>query len=255
MISGFRPRLYRHSLAKDMHTSFTVIHKETDLWISVRDKEKNKDKEKELKDFMQAGIISLRKQIDRYVHSDQNFLAALEPLCALEGAPQIVKTCCRAGALAEVGPMAAIAGAFAQMIGEKAVERFKLQELVVENGGDIYAVFKEPIIFSVHAGNSPFSGRLGLEIGADLSPLGICTSSGTVGHAKSFGRADAVTVLAKEAAVADAFATRFCNSVKSAADIERVLQEAAAHEMLLGLVVLVGDKVGVRGKVKLVSLA
>ncbi len=250
MNSGFQPRLYRHGLARDTHTSFTVIHKETDLWISVR----NKDKEKGLEDYMQAGIISLRKQIDRYIHSDQNFLTALKPLCALEEAPQIVKICCRAGTLAGVGPMAAIAGAFAQMIGEKAVARYKLKELIVENGGDIYALFREPIIFSVHAGNSPFSGRLGLEIGADLSPLGICTSSGTFGHAQSFGRADAVTVLAKEAAVADAFATKFCNSVKSAADIEKVLQESADHEMLLGLAIVVGDRVGVRGKVKLVSL-
>lgn len=251
MNSDFKPRLYRYGLARDTHTSFTVIHKETDLWVSVR----NKDWQEGLKDFMEAKIVSLRKQIDRYVHSDQNFLSALEPYCVLAGAPEIVKACSRAGALAGVGPMAAIAGAVAQAIGMEAVKRFKLEELVVENGGDIYAFSREPIIFSVYAGDSPFSGRLGLKIGADLSPLGICTSSGTFGHAKSFGRADAVTVLAKDAAVADAFATKFCNSIKSADDIEEILRQSSDYEMLMGLAIVMGDKVGVRGKVKMVSLS
>ena len=46
-------------------------------------------------------------------------------------------------------------------------------------------------------------------------PMGICTSSGTVGHSLSFGKADAVCVKAKSVSLADAAATAIGNMVKS----------------------------------------
>jgi hypothetical protein len=44
--------------------------------------------------------------------------------------------------------------------------------------------------------------------------LGICTSSATVGPSVSFGTADAVTIFARDVALADAWATAICNEIR-----------------------------------------
>ena len=70
-------------------------------------------------------------------------------------------------------------------------------EIIIENGGDIYLrSFKDKII-GIYAGSSPLTGRFGLEIAGADTPLGICTSSGTVGHSLSHGKVDAAIALSK----------------------------------------------------------
>ena len=102
---------------------------------------------------------------------------------------------------------------------------------------------------SLFAGKSPLSHRVGLRIDPELTPLGVCTSSGTVGHSFSFGRADAACVLAPSAALADAAASALGNRVQQAGDIAAALEWAAALPEILGAVVIVGDKLGAWGRV------
>ena len=83
--------------------------------------------------------------------------------------------------------------------------------------------------------------------------MGICTSSGTVGPSLSFGKADAVTILAKNAAVADAYATAVGNTVKTQQDIETALEYCTLHPEIAGVVIIIGDRVGFRGNVRLVK--
>ena len=71
-------------------------------------------------------------------------------------------------------------------------------------------------------------------------PVGLCTSSGTVGHSLSLGKADSVTVLAPSAALADAAATRLGNEVSGGdrKNINEVLEIAKTIPGLLGVFII-----------------
>jgi ApbE superfamily uncharacterized protein (UPF0280 family) len=98
--------------------------------------------------------------------------------------------------------MASVAGFFSEKVG-KFLAHYS-RDVIVENGGDIWMKSNRIRRVGIFAGSSPFSQRIGLEIGPKRTPLGICTSSATVGHSLSFGKADAVVILAPSAILADA---------------------------------------------------
>ena len=81
------------------------------------------------------------------------------------------------------------------------------ENLIIENGGDLYIKTKNLRVVSIYAGENKFKDHLKIKISAEDSPIGICTSSGKLGHSLSFGKADAVTILSKDAFLADAVAT------------------------------------------------
>jgi hypothetical protein len=150
-----------------------------------------------------------------------------------------------------VGPMAAVAGAFAEFVG-KDLLKFS-SEIIIENGGDIFLKTAKTRLVGVYAGeNSPLTGKIALKIEPADTPLGICTSSGTVGHSLSFGKSDAVVVLSPSAALADAAATAIGNIVKAETDIEIALEFARGVSGLVGVAVIINDKMGVWGKVNLI---
>jgi len=154
-----------------------------------------------------------------------------------------------------VGPMAAVAGALAERVGRALAQEPSNPEVIVENGGDLYLQVTSPAIVSLFAGASPLSHRVGLRIEPELAPLGVCTSSGSVGHSLSFGRADAACILAHSASLADAAATALGNLVQDAGAIDAALAWAASVPEILGAVLVVGDKLGAWGRVELVPLA
>ena len=127
------------------------------------------------------------------------------------------------------------------------------KELVVENGGDIYIAGTKERIAGIYAGNSCL-GKLGIKVSPEDLPVSICTSSATVGHSLSFGKADAVTVLSKDACIADAAATAVGNMVKSADDIEKALKKAQNISGVTGVIIIIGEQMGVWGKIQLVRI-
>jgi ApbE superfamily uncharacterized protein (UPF0280 family) len=127
-------------------------------------------------------------------------------------------------------------------------------DIIIENGGDIYVRSTQDRIIGIYAGDSPLSGKLGIEITPKETPCGICTSSGTVGHSLSFGKADAVTILARSAIVADAVATACGNIVQNPGDIEKGLDLVTKAGDVTGAVIIIGDRVGVCGAVRLKRL-
>jgi hypothetical protein len=145
--------------------------------------------------------------------------------------------------------MAAVAGAVAQFVGEELQEYSP--DVIIENGGDIYIRSTADRLIGIHAGDSPLSGKLALAIVAVETPCGICTSSGIVGHSLSFGKADAVTIIAPSASLADATATACGNIVQTADDIQRGLDLAAGIKGIIGAVIIKGDRVGVWGRITL----
>jgi uncharacterized protein len=98
------------------------------------------------------------------------------------------------------------------------------------------------------------SGRLGIRLAPSNKPVGLCTSSGTVGHSLSFGRADAVTILSPSAALSDAVATKVGNQVRTKNDIQPALDRAQQVPDVEGVLIIIGDQMGVWGELELVSI-
>ena len=148
--------------------------------------------------------------------------------------------------------MAAVAGAIAEAVGGDLLAFSP--EVIVENGGDVFLKISKKRLVGIYAGESSFTKKIALEIMPRETPLGVCTSSGTVGHSLSLGRANAVIVLSPSTALADAAATALGNMVETADDIPQAIEKARSIEGLRGVVIIVGDKMGVWGKVRIVPV-
>jgi ApbE superfamily uncharacterized protein (UPF0280 family) len=149
-----------------------------------------------------------------------------------------------------VGPMAAVAGVLADLAVEAMVDE-KASIAIVENGGEISAVSNEPFTIGLYAGQNLLSNEMGFRIDPVECPIGIATSSATVGPALSFGEADAVTVFASTSGIADAAATAICNSVQGE-KIERSIQKSFEYvkkieHLIRGVLIIRGDYVGSMG--------
>jgi hypothetical protein len=145
--------------------------------------------------------------------------------------------------------MAAVAGAIAEFVGKELLEASP--EVIVENGGDIFLQSQKDRTIGIYAGQSPLTGRAGLDIKGKDTPLGVCTSSGTVGPSLSLGKADAVIALSKSTALADAAATAIGNIIKNADDIPRGIERAISIKGLSGVIIIKDDKIGFWGKVEI----
>jgi uncharacterized protein len=198
-------------------------------------------------------IIHYRTQIENYIVSKPSFLTSLKPLLSDPLAPPIVKEMLAAGACADVGPMAAVAGAIAGYVGNDLMAE-GFNEISVENGGDVFLNRSKESVAAIFAGASPLSNRIGIKIPETMMPLGICTSSGTVGHSLSLGQADSVTVLSPSVAFADAVATRLGNEIKKVEDLDHALAIAKGLSDIIGVVIVMGSKLGAWGDIKLEKL-
>ena len=239
----YEERIYRNTVRTDDLTNFEVIVKETDLLIRA---------ERDLSRETRESILKYRHQLETYIAVHPEFVRSLMPLNEDPYAPEMVKEMIRVSTLANVGPMASVAGAMAESVSKDLLEMSK--EVIVENGGDIYMATSKERTIGIYAGSSPLSFKLGITISPEDSPLGVCTSSGTVGPSLSFGKADAVCVLSKSAALADAAATAVGNVVRGGKDVERGLEKGSKIEGVLGTLIIIGEQMGAWGKIRLVRL-
>ncbi len=236
----YEPKNYRHQIKDTDLTSFTVTVKETDLYIRAC---------RNLSRKALKAVSKHRDAIERYIERHPSFLTSLEPLSVEDNAPRIVKEMSLAAESVSLGPMAAVAGAIAEFVGKELLDFSP--EVIIENGGDIFLKTTQKRLVGVYAGESPLTHKVALEINPEDTPLGICTSSGTVGHSLSFGKADAVIVLSSRTALADASATAIGNLIKTAADIDSGLEFAQGIVGVKGIVIIKGDKMGMWGDLKI----
>lgn len=227
---------------------FQLAVRETDLDIGVR-KERFSS---ELVEWVEETIRACRRPLEDYIQKDPAFVSSLTPYAVLPDAPIIVQTMAEAGRLAGVGPMAAVAGAVAEWVGKSIARRSR--DVIVENGGDIFMRTSRIRKVGIFAGDSPLSNRVAIEIRPNQTPLGICTSSGKVGHSLSFGKADAVVVLSPSVPLADAVATATGNLVQTPDDLERALEFASEIKGVTGILVIKDDRLAVWGSVKLLPM-
>jgi uncharacterized protein len=243
LFGGFQPRTYRPQFNSVRFQSFEAKYLETDLWIGINPS----SFKEEMKAIVCDKIKELRTRLDEYILSEPFFKKSLKPFQPSENAPGEAKEMAAATEKAGVGPMAAVAGLFAREIGETLLQNFSVEEMVIENGGDIFVLLKNELVLSVFAGDSPLSERIGLVIPSETGKIGICTSAGTVGPSLSFGKADAVVVICEDAVLADAFATAFGNKVKTPNDVEKVINLSEKYPEILSLLIICEDKIGIKG--------
>jgi len=232
-------RTYRNSIAAHDLVSFHVSVRETDLHISA---------DQDLSELALASVIKHRNYLESYIKLHPDFLISLLPVPGDRFAPGIVRDMTAAGIAAQVGPMAAVAGAMAQFVGKDLLDR--CENVIVENGGDIYMKSSTERRVSIFAGDSPLSQKLILRITTEDMPLGVCTSSATVGPSLSFGRADAVCVLSPSASLADAAASLIGNQVKKPGDIKKALKLGSEITGVRGIVIIMGEAMGAWGQIQ-----
>jgi len=236
----YRERTYRNKVSKGHLTSFHITVKETDLFISA---------DRDFSDLALTSVHTCRKYIEDYIRNRAEFFTSLEPIATDAQAPGIIRQMIEASQKSGVGPMAAVAGAVAQYVGEEILQYS--ENVIVENGGDIFLkIDEDEARVGIFAGPSALSHKISLRIHANRTPLGICTSSGTVGHSLSLGKADAVCVTAYSASLADAAATSIGNHVTCERDIRNGLNFGSSIEDILGIVIVAGDKLGAWGDIE-----
>lgn len=237
----YQRRFYRDwAKGKDLYPAH-IIAQETDLQIFT-DKPLDKD-------FAKERVYLYRRQIENYITKDRRFLTALKPVVVELNAAPIVKRMAQAARRANVGPMAAVAGAVAEFVG-RGLLRKGYKEIIIENGGDIFIVTSKMRKIGLYAGKSRLWNKLSLKIKSNDTPIGICTSSGTIGHSLSFGKASAVTILSKNVSLADAVATACANRVKSPQDSGRAVDFAKSIKGVLGVIIIIKNHLFIWGKVE-----
>jgi uncharacterized protein len=237
----YQERTYRNRLSSHGLKTFQVVVRETDLYIAAHD---------DLTLFARDIVYRYRGHLEHYIKLHPEFLTSLVPLPEDAQAPEIVRIMLSVSAKASVGPMAAVAGALAEFVGRDL--SVQSSEVIVENGGDIYLNCKREMLVGVFAGESPLSNKLTLKLDPRKMPLGICTSSGTVGPSLSFGRADAVCIISHSAALADAAASNIGNRIKTKKDIYLAIEMGSKIPGVIGILIIIEDRMGVWGDVELI---
>jgi len=219
------------------------MDKETDLEI-LTDKPPDRD-------FLKERIRQYRWDIENYIIKDRRFLTALRPLAVELTAADIVKKMSEACRLADVGPMATVAGAIAEFLGRDLLKK-GYKEVIIENGGDIFLASRKVRVVGIYTGRLKLWQGLSLRIRPKMTPIGVCTSSGTIGHSLSFGCADSVVILSKNVALADAVATATANRINSKQDVPAALNFSRSVKGILGTAIIFRNNLASWGKIEFV---
>lgn len=232
-------RTYRSLISKDNLVSYNVTIAESDLFISS---------DTNLADKALKSLLKHRNSLESYITSHPVFRTSLLPFPADDFAPPIIRDMISKSKICGVGPMAAVAGAVSEYVGYDLLSL--TENLIIENGGDIFLKTKNELIVSIYAGESALSYKVNILIKPEDSPLGICTSSATVGPSLSFGAADAVCVISRSATLADAAASAIGNRVKSSKDIKSALDYGIKISGVRGIVIICANEMGAIGEVQ-----
>lgn len=194
-----------------------------------------------------AKIVRQRKILEDYIALHPEFRTAFEPIGLLFDAPPSAQQMAHAADRVRTGPMAAVAGTMAQLAAQAGIDA-GADEVIVENGGDIYLQTKESVVIGLYPGAGELAGRLAFSLKAEDTPISICSSSGKMGHSTSLGQCDLATVVSKDAALADAAATQAANLVQTMADVEPTLNRIAAIDGVDGVLIIKDGNIGMVGK-------
>ena len=196
-------------------------------------------------DAGKAALIYARRTLEEYIDSDPEFRSTHSPYRIPSDSPVLIKKMCEETMKVGVGPMASVAGAFAHACLMSLIEA-GAKGSVVDNGGDIAMFIREPIRVGIFSGNASIP-NLAFEIVPRDKPFGICTSSGTVGHSTSYGKANAAVVVSSNIILADASATALGNRVKETGDLNTCFDFLKHLDEIEGALVILDDRLALWG--------
>lgn len=240
-------RKYREDIDNEL-SHFEIQVKDTDLSVSFLPNDGISIDE--VRENLFQFIYEKRRELEKFIEAVPPFQTSLRPMVFNGEIPPLALNMVSAANRCDVGPMAAVAGAFSEIAWQYL--RNYGSEIIVENGGDIVSDSQKERIIKVFAGPSIFSGKIGIK----LSPgkHGICTSSGTVGPSFSFGQADAVVIISKSASLADAAATAGGNRIQNSDDFKGALAFLQAIDGVDGILMIKEDKMLAWGNLEVVPL-
>ncbi|MCP4630685.1 MAG: UPF0280 family protein [bacterium] len=239
----YQERTYRNLIDTGDLATFRVVVQETDLQVHA---------DRKLVAETRELVLEQRGYVEAYIKVFPDFMTTLNPWRQAGPTAKIVSDMIEAGAKAGVGPMAAIAGAVSENVGRGLLTYS--DQIIVENGGDVYIKTDRPVTVGIFAGSSPLSMQVGIQLSCVNKPTAVCTSSGTLGHSLSFGKADAVSVVADSCALADAAATSIGNLIQSEADIKTAIATGQRIAEITGIVIIAGQKIGAWGDLEIVPI-
>ncbi len=237
-------RTYRasHALSRG-RTSFCVSHRKSDLWVAVDSDSFRED----MPEVCHRILVDMWADMEEYLAADSEYARALVPYAPRVGAPDIFVRMSAASSLAGIGPMGGVAAACSEYLAMRLAEQLPYREIIIENGGDVFAIVADSFDVAVWAGESPLSGKVGFRVPSEGRAVGVCTSSGTVGPSLSFGVADAVMVVCRDAVLADCLATAYANRVQSIEDVESVAEVLGAEKEVIAAAVVKDDRIAISG--------
>lgn len=263
-------RTYRlDTINRENEQKIQIIIEETDLLITVS----NAVNKQELIDFCSKELCEIRNILKFWINLYPEIKDSLDPVHTPKNAPAFLFAMCEAGKFAHVGPFASVAGTIAHFIATKIhcflKEKNICPDVIVENGGDIYAFSSKERYIGIMA-NPKEKCMLGLKIAKEQFPLAVCSSSATIGHSLSFGQGDLALILAKNGSLADALATRYGNLLRNKGDINPILTQAKqdyhikmpdnpfteekGKSGLLGVFLQIDNNIGAWGDIELTAI-
>ena len=197
-------------------------------------------------------IFKIRQELKRYITRNPDFLLTIEPIkYNSENLSEIVLKMYESSTKADVGPMACVAGTISEMSLDYLINNGSTYS-IVENGGDIALINDRDVLCGIYSNNEILGNNIAFKIKSRKKPLGICTSSGKIGHSISFGSSDSVTVISKSPSLADGLATRIANEVNGKTSEDKVsnaLECGENYKEFFDGVLIISDKnVGTIGK-------
>ena len=238
-------RSYRDTITPQHgEVTFQVVLEQTDLFVTA---------ESDLAEPMLDLVRCLRGELKSFMLLTPGFRESLRPVPAPANAPLVAREMAKAADLVNVGPMAAVAGTFAQLVADHFAR--VSPNIIVENGGDIFIHSTRERVVAL-LGDPESGARLGLRLKKGDFPVSLCASSATIGPSLSLGQGELVVVRSKSGAFADAAATALANLINSGDDLDLVLKTARqmAPLGLEGVFAQAGGKLAVWGKMELVAL-
>ncbi|MDD5749104.1 MAG: UPF0280 family protein [Actinomycetota bacterium] len=230
-------RAYRSVMNPRGLECYSCRIEESDLFICT---------DKNMRELARDSLSHIRAELEDYLGKHPHFGISFKPVPATENAPLIVQDMAEAAFVFEVGPMASVAGAVAQHVGLNLLKVSK--QVIVENGGDIFMAGDRKRKVRIFAGKP--SQTVDIIINDEVDGIGLCTSSATVGPSISLGDAEAVTVLAKTATLADAAATAIGNMIHSPDDMEAAIEYARKFPQIRGVVIIIHGSIGAWGEIE-----
>lgn len=232
----YKKRFYRTKTYNVDLVTFNVRYFESNLQVYAQT---------DLREIALEYLRNIHTQVSVYCKNHPEFEKSLSPVKIKRKAPEIIKRMHKAAKQADVGPMATVAGAIAQAVGEKLL--IHSREVIIENGGDIFIAVAKPRIIGIFAGIGNVYNQLVINIDPEQTPCGICTSSGKFGHSLSLGQSCATIIISKSSTLADGYATHFGNIVNTPLDIDFALKSARRKKDIKGIIIITNTKMAAYG--------